>query len=54
MRECEVLQDLIEGKKIAETITENAEWKQAKAGEHLVDEAELLATVVAILKAQKA
>jgi histidyl-tRNA synthetase len=33
-----IVKDLIEGKRIAETITDNAEWREAKAGEHLVDE----------------
>ncbi|WP_412051329.1 histidine--tRNA ligase [Hoeflea sp. Naph1] len=49
-----IVKDLIEGKRIAETITDNAEWREAKAGEHLVDEGELLATVRKILAAQAA
>ncbi len=49
-----IIKDLIEGKRIAATITDNAEWKQAKAGEHLVDENDLLAEVTKLLAAQKA
>ena len=49
-----IIKDLIEGKKIAATITDNAEWKQAKAGEKVIDEKDLLAEVTALLKAQKA
>ena len=47
-----IIKDLIEGKRIAATITDNAEWKEAKAGEVVVDEADLLATVVKMLAAQ--
>ncbi|WP_417426929.1 histidine--tRNA ligase [Hoeflea sp.] len=49
-----IVKDLIEGKRIAETITDNAEWREAKAGEHLVAEGELLTTVRKILAAQAA
>ena len=49
-----IIKDLIEGKKIAATITDNAEWKQAKAGEKVIDEKDLLAEVTLLLKAQKA
>ncbi|MCY0093903.1 histidine--tRNA ligase [Hoeflea ulvae] len=49
-----IVKDLIEGKRIAETITDNAEWREAKAGEHLVAEAELVSTVKSILEAQAA
>ncbi|WP_420408342.1 histidine--tRNA ligase [Hoeflea sp.] len=47
-----IVKDLIEGKRIAETITDNAEWREAKAGEHLVDEADLVITVKRILAEQ--
>ena len=47
-----IVKDLIEGKRIAETITDNAEWREAKAGEHLVDESELVITVKRILLEQ--
>lgn len=47
-----IVKDLIEGKRIAETITDNAEWREAKAGEHLVDEADLIVTVQRILAEQ--
>ncbi len=49
-----IIKDLIEGKLIAATITGNAEWKEAKAGEVVVDEKDLLATVVKMLTAQAA
>ena len=48
-----IVKDLIEGKRIAATIIDNAEWREAKAGEHLVDEDRMLETVTAILKAQR-
>jgi len=44
-----IVKDLIEGKRIAETITDNAEWREAKAGEHLVAEVDLVLTVQRIL-----
>ena len=47
-----IVKDLIEGKRIAETITDNSEWREAKAGEHLVDEADLVVTVQRILAEQ--
>lgn len=47
-----IVKDLIEGKRIAETITDNAEWREAKAGEHLADEADLVITVKRILAEQ--
>ncbi|MBB4002848.1 histidine--tRNA ligase [Aurantimonas endophytica] len=43
------VKDLIEGKKIAETIEDNAEWREARAGQELVDEADMVAAVRAIL-----
>jgi histidyl-tRNA synthetase len=49
-----IVKDLIEGKRIAATITDNAEWKGAKAGEKVIDEADLVAEVVKMLAAQKA
>ncbi len=47
-----IVKDLIAGKKIAETITDNAEWREAKAGEQLVDIADLVATVRDVLARQ--
>ena len=47
-----IVKDLIEGKRIAETITDNAEWREAKAGEHLVDEGDLVITVKRVLAEQ--
>lgn len=47
-----IVKDLIEGKRIAETITDNAQWREAKAGEHLVDEADLVITVRRVLAEQ--
>ncbi len=47
-----IVKDLIEGKRIAETITDNAEWREAKAGEHLVDEGDLVITVQRVLAEQ--
>jgi histidyl-tRNA synthetase len=47
-----IVKDLIEGKRIAETITDNAEWREAKAGEHLVDESDLVITVKRVLAEQ--
>ncbi|MEQ8305311.1 MAG: histidine--tRNA ligase [Hoeflea sp.] len=47
-----IVKDLIEGKRLAETITDNAEWREAKAGEHLVDEADLVITVKRVLAEQ--
>jgi histidyl-tRNA synthetase len=44
-----IVKDLIEGKKIAETITDNAEWREAKAGEELVNEADVVTAVRAVL-----
>ena len=49
-----IIKDLIEGKRIAATITDNAEWKEAKAGERVIDEADLVAEVTAMLAAQRA
>ncbi len=49
-----IIKDLIEGKRIAATITDNAEWKQAKAGEKVIDEKDLLEEVIKLLVAQKA
>ena len=44
-----IVKDLIEGKKIAETISDNTEWREAKAGEELVNEADLVTAVRAVL-----
>ena len=44
-----IVKDLIEGKKIAATVQDHAEWREAKAGEVLVAEADLVATVKAVL-----
>jgi histidyl-tRNA synthetase len=49
-----IIKDLIEGKRIAATITDNAEWKEAKAGEKVIDEKDLVAEVKKMLAAQKA
>ena len=49
-----IIKDLYEGKRIAATITDNAEWKEAKAGEKVIDEADLVAEVTKMLAAQKA
>jgi histidyl-tRNA synthetase len=43
------VKDLIEGKKLAETIEDNAEWREARAGQELVDEADMVDAVRAIL-----
>lgn len=48
-----IIKDLIEGKRIAATITDNAEWKEAKAGEKVIAEADLVAEVKKMLAAQK-
>jgi histidyl-tRNA synthetase len=48
-----IIKDLIEGKRIAQTITDNSEWKQAKAGEQVIDENDLVESVKQMLKAQK-
>jgi histidyl-tRNA synthetase len=49
-----IIKDLIEGKRIAATITDNAEWKEAKAGEKVIAEADLVAEVVKMLAGQRA
>jgi histidyl-tRNA synthetase len=49
-----IIKDLIEGKRIAATITDNAEWKEAKAGEKSIDEADLVDEVTKMLAARKA
>ena len=46
-----IIKDLIEGKRIAATITDNAEWKEAKAGERVIDEGDLVAEVTKMLAA---
>ncbi|MCQ8780815.1 histidine--tRNA ligase [Mangrovibrevibacter kandeliae] len=48
------VKDLALGKAIAETITDNAEWREARAGQELVDEADLVDAVRRILEAQRA
>jgi histidyl-tRNA synthetase len=48
-----IIKDLIEGKRIAATITDNAEWKEAKAGEKVIAEGDLVAEVVKMLAAQR-
>ena len=48
-----IIKDLIEGKRIAATISDNAEWKEAKAGERVIDEGDLVKEVTAMLAAQK-
>ncbi len=49
-----IIKDLIEGKRIAATITDNAEWKEAKAGEKVIDEKDMVAEVMKMLAAQRA
>ncbi len=49
-----IIKDLHEGKRIAATITDNTEWKEAKAGERVIDEKDLVAEVTKMLAAQKA
>jgi histidyl-tRNA synthetase len=49
-----IIKDLIEGKRIAATITDNAEWKEAKAGERVIAEGDLVAEVMKMLATQKA
>lgn len=49
-----IVKDLIEGKRVAATITDNAEWKEAKAGERVISEGDLVAEVVKMLAARKA
>ena len=46
-----IIKDLIEGKRIAATITDNAEWKEAKAGEKVFAEGDLVKEVTAMLAA---
>ncbi|MCW4113595.1 histidine--tRNA ligase [Aurantimonas sp. MSK8Z-1] len=48
------VKDLALGKAIAETITDNVEWREARAGQELVDEADLVDAVRRILEAQRA
>jgi histidyl-tRNA synthetase len=48
-----IVKDLIEGKRIAATITDNAEWKEAKAGERVIAEGDLVAEVVKMLAGRK-
>lgn len=43
------IKDLIEGKRIAETIEDNAEWREARAGQEMVEEADMVAAVRRIL-----
>jgi histidyl-tRNA synthetase len=49
-----IIKDLIEGKRIAATISDNAEWKEAKAGERVIAEGDLAAEVTKMLAARKA
>jgi histidyl-tRNA synthetase len=46
-----IIKDLIEGKRIAATISDNAEWKEAKAGERVIAEGDLVAEVTKMLAA---
>jgi histidyl-tRNA synthetase len=48
-----IIKDLIEGKRIAATITDNAEWREAKAGEKVIDVKDLVAEVTKMLATQK-
>jgi histidyl-tRNA synthetase len=49
-----IIKDLIEGKRIAATISDNAEWKEAKAGERVIAQEDLVAEVMKMLAARKA
>jgi len=48
------IKDLVEGARLAEKITDNAEWREGRPAQVEVAEAELVATVKAIIDAQKA
>jgi len=48
------IKDLVEGARLAEKITDNAEWREGRPAQVEVAEAELVATVKAIIAAQKA
>jgi histidyl-tRNA synthetase len=46
------IKDLIEGKRLSEEITDNAEWRAARPAQVTVAEADLVAEVKKILAAQ--
>ena len=46
------VKDLALGKELSAEITDNAEWREARAGQEMVDESELVAAVTAILERQ--
>jgi histidyl-tRNA synthetase len=48
------IKDLVEGARLAEKITDNAEWREGRPAQVEVPEAELVATVRGIIAAQKA
>jgi histidyl-tRNA synthetase len=46
------VKDLALGKELSAEITDNAEWREARAGQEMVDEADMVAAVKAILARQ--
>ncbi len=48
------IKDLIEGKRMAEKITDNEQWRASRPAQQVVDRADLVATVRSVLDAQKA
>ena len=48
------LKDLIEGRKQAEAIASNEEWRETRPGQFEIDEANLVAEVINLLETQKA
>ncbi|MER0237580.1 histidine--tRNA ligase [Fulvimarina sp. MAC8] len=47
------VKDLALGKEMSAEITDNTEWREARAGQEMVDESELVAAVTAILDRQR-
>jgi histidyl-tRNA synthetase len=48
------VKDLIEGKRLSQNITDNAEWRESRPAQETVPEAEMVSTVRRVLDAQKA
>ena len=48
------VKDLVEGARLAEQITDNAEWREGRPAQVEVPVSELVATVRVIIEAQKA
>lgn len=48
------IKDLVEGKRLSETIEDNATWRESRPAQVTVPEAEMVAVVKAIISAQKA